>query len=257
VRRRWALITDATGSTPDLPAPALSRGLAQWLQGARSRALRRAGIGRRERVLEVGCGHGFVTEELARRARGTVVAVDSAAELLVSGRQRPTGDTPVARFVAADARELPFADGGFDLVFFQTTLLWIDPAEDAVREAARVLQPGGALVALEPDFGAMIEEPDFGLRAIWLDALARAGAEPLIGRILPRLAEEAGLDPWVEFTHIPRQAEPAALDLLAELPLTVLQRERVEGAREIVARAGEGWSIFLHVPWLLVVATRP
>ena len=202
-------------------------------------------------MLEVGCGHGFVTEELARRAPGTVVAVDIAPEVLPS--DRPQNVLPLA----ADARDLPFADASFDLVFSQTTLLWIDPAEDAVREAARVLKPGGALVALEPDFGAMIEEPDFGLRPIWLDALERAGAQPLIGRMLPRFVEDAGLDPWVEFAHIPRQAEPAALDLLAELPLTVLQRERVEGAREIVARAGEGWSIFLHVPWLLVVATRP
>ena len=111
-------------------------------------------------------------------------------------------------------------------------------------------------MALEPDYGAMIEEPDLGLRVVWLDALERAGAEPLIGRMLPRMAQEAGLEPWVEFAHIPRPAEPAALDLLAELPLTVLERERVAGAREIISRAGEGWSVFLHVPWLLVVAER-
>ncbi len=244
---RWPLIPVAAKS---LPAPELSRQLAQWLQGPRSRALRRAGIGRRERVLEVGCGHGFVTEELARRAGGTVVALDLKPQVL------PRRPAPNVLPVAADGRALPFRDASFDLAFLQTTLLWISPPEAAVQEAARVLAPGGALVALEPDYGAMIEEPDLGLRVVWLDALERAGAEPLVGRMLPRMAEEAGLEPWVEFAHIPRPAEPAALDLLAELPLTVLERERVEGAREILSGAGEDWSVFLHVPWLLVVAER-
>ncbi|HCA46689.1 MAG TPA: hypothetical protein DEP45_04805 [Armatimonadetes bacterium] len=247
LRRRWPLIPVAGAN---LPAPELSRQLAEWLQGPRSRALRRAGIGRRERVLEVGCGHGFVTEELSRRAGGTVVALDIEPQVL-----RPDHGPNVLP-VAADGRALPFRDASFDLVFFQTTLLWIRPPEAAVQEAARVLAPGGALVALEPDYGTMIEEPDLGLRVVWLDALERAEAEPLVGRMLPRMAEEAGLEPWVEFAHIPRPAEPAALDLLAELPLTVLERERVDGAREIISRAGEGWSVFLHVPWLLVVAEK-
>ncbi|MFP4248913.1 MAG: methyltransferase domain-containing protein [Armatimonadota bacterium] len=248
VRWRWALIARL-----DLPAPELSRSLAQWLQGPRSRALRRAGIGRRERVLEVGCGHGFVTEELARRAAGEVVAVDAQFGAFGVEPERPTGETPVAR-VTADARDLPFADASFDLVFFQNTLMWIDPLEDAVLEAARVLAPGGEIVALEPDYGGMIEEPDLGLRVIWLDALERAGADPLTGRRLPRLTEEAGLEPWVEFAHIPRPAEAEALDFLAELPLTALQRERVGSARQLVVEASGDWLPLLHVPWVMVVA---
>ena len=74
--RRWALIGDLDGGRAELPAPELSRKLADWLQGPRSRALRRAGIGRRDSVLEVGGGPGFVTQELARRTAGSVVAVD-------------------------------------------------------------------------------------------------------------------------------------------------------------------------------------
>ncbi|MFW5868596.1 MAG: class I SAM-dependent methyltransferase [Armatimonadota bacterium] len=101
VRWRWALIARL-----DLPAPELSRSLAQWLQGPRSRALRRAGIGRRERVLEVGCGHGFVTEELGRRAAGEVVAVDAQFGAFGVEPERPTGETPVARERHATAEVL-------------------------------------------------------------------------------------------------------------------------------------------------------
>jgi SAM-dependent methyltransferase len=166
---------------------------------------------------------------------------------------RQQSDT-IITYMGADARALPFANDSFDLVFFQNTLMWIDPPCHAIAECARVLKPDGVLVALEPDYGGMIEEPNLGLRVVWLDALERAGADPLVGRRLPGLAEEAGLEPWVEFAHIPRPAEPEALDLLAELPLTVLQRERVQGAREIILRAPDDWSVLLHVPWVMVVA---
>lgn len=261
---RWPLIADRSDARPDRPAPELSRKLADWLQGPRSRALRRAGVGRRERVLEVGCRHGFVTDELARRARGQVVAADLEPRVGTSDERRTGREArPAARqsgctstFVAADARALPFIDCAFDLVFFQNTLMWIDPVEDAVHEAGRVLQAGGALVALEPDYGGMIEEPDLGLRVIWLDALERTGADPLTGRRLPRIAEEAGLDPWVEFAHIPRPAEVEALELLAELPLTVLERERVNDARALLTDSGVSWSPFLHVPWVLLVGEK-
>lgn len=245
LRWRWPLIARA-----NLPEQRLSGALAGWLQATRSRGLQRAGVGRRERVLDVGCGHGHVTSELARRARGHVVALDIDREALP--RLAIDDVTPIA----ADGRALPFADESFDLVFFQNTLMWIDPAEAAVGEAARVLGSGGALVALEPDYGAMIEEPDLGLRSTWLDALDRCGADPLTGRKLPRLAEGAGLRPWVEFTHIPGQAQPEAIDLLTELPLTAMQREGAEGAREIIERAAGSWAVFLHVPYVLVVAAR-
>lgn len=232
----------------DLPGRQLSSALAEWLQGPRSRALRRARIGFRRRVLELGCGHADVTPELARRAAGDVIALDIDPGAAAAASEHATA-------VCADARSLPFAAASFDLIFAQTTLMWIDPVEAAIEEAACALDTGGALVALEPDFGGMIEEPDLGLRVIWLDALERAGADPLAGRRLPGLAEAAGFDVWVELAHIPRQVEPAALDLLAELPLTALQGRRVEEAREIIARAGGSWQVLLHVPWVLLVAT--
>ena len=243
--RRGTLIVRA-----NLPEEELSGTLADWLEGMRSRALRRVGIGTRERVLEVGCGHGFVSAELARRSRGLVVALDIESEglgALIAENTLPVG---------GDGRRLPFRDESFDLVLFQNTLMWIDPAEVAVAEAVRVLQPGGALIALEPDYGAMIEEPDLGLRNTWLDALERSGADPLMGRRLPGLAEAAGLQTWIELSHIPGRAQPEAVDLLSELPLTVRQRESAEGARAIIERATGSWSVFLHVPYLMLVALR-
>ncbi|HLA84582.1 MAG TPA: hypothetical protein VJL29_07290, partial [Thermoguttaceae bacterium] len=63
-------------SHPSLPSTALLRQQAEWLAPARSRLLRRAGIARCRRVLDLGCGVGAVTAELARRTSGFVVALD-------------------------------------------------------------------------------------------------------------------------------------------------------------------------------------
>jgi SAM-dependent methyltransferase len=202
--------------------------------------LRRAAIGHRRRVLEAGCGGGAVTEELRRRCPGTVVTLDRAAPAQVTG----------------DFQRLPFRLGSFDLVFFQNALLWAQDLGVAVAEAARVLQPGGVLVALEPDYGGMLEYPPLGLGELWRAALSRAGADPEAGRRLPGACAATGLEPWVELTHLPRPLGVEALSLLEGLPLRPEERQNLAG---IVKRLGEvrgEWEFFAHVPYFLVVGEK-
>ena len=235
---------------PDLPSQAQAQQLAQWLAGPRSRALRRAAIGHRRHVLEVGTGHGVVTGELARRCLGQVTALDRRADVLANCT------TPEVSFVAGDAQQLPFADASFDLVFFQNTLLWIANPEAAIAENVRVLQSGGVLVALEPDYGGMMEYPDWGIRELWISGLSQAGADPLVGCKLPIICEDVGLEPWVELAHIPQPAQAEARSLLDDLPLAGNQRQIAQNVRGYIERANGDWAVFLHVPYFLTVATR-
>ena len=235
---------------PDLPSEAQAQQLSQWLAGPRSRALRRAAIGHRRHVLEVGTGHGVVTGELAHRCRGRVTALDRRADVLANCTTREVS------FVAGDAQQLPFADASFDLIFFQNTLLWIADSEAAITESRRVLQSGGVVVALEPDYGGMMEYPDWGIRELWISGLSQAGADPLVGRKLPGLCEAAGFQVWVELAHIPRPAQAAALGLLYDLPLTDNQRQIARNVRGYVQSADGDWVVFLHVPYFLIVATK-
>jgi len=254
LRRRRAMSTEdrsSAPSRPDLPSLDQARLLSEWLAGPRSRALRRASIGRRERILEVGAGHCVVTPELQRRARGSVTCLDrDIATLLCSS----AGD---ASRVAGDACQLPFRPASFDLVFFQNTLLWVPQCEPAIAQAAQVLALGGVLVAIEPDYGGMMEQPQMGLQELWLEGLTAAGADPLVGRKLPAACEAAGLKTWVELTHIPAQAEPEAVRLLDDLPLTETQRERADAITAQVSDTHGKWAVFIHVPYFLVVATKP
>ena len=123
-----------------------------------------------ERVLDVGCGDGKVTVELARAVpRGSVVGVDASAEMIAFAKKTfPNSKISNLKFEIADAREIEIlvgravpcappgksnAFGGqrtarptFDLVFSNAALHWVDDHEAILRGAAAVLKPGGRLV---------------------------------------------------------------------------------------------------------------
>ncbi len=106
---------------------------APWIaRGARERGARR--------ILDVGCGAGFIANDLARHGFD-VVGVDLSPDALsVAARHDSTG---TARWLAADARALPFADASFDVACAMDFLEHVDPIEPFVAEIARVLAPGG------------------------------------------------------------------------------------------------------------------
>lgn len=93
-------------------------------------------------TLEVGCGEGRVTRDLARKGH-RVVGVDGSPALAKQAHQADTAN----EYLACDSAALPFRDESFDLVVFYNSLMDVDDMETSVREAARVLRPGGRLCA--------------------------------------------------------------------------------------------------------------
>jgi trans-aconitate 2-methyltransferase len=96
-----------------------------------------------ERVLDVGCGDGFLTRQIADRLTGGyIVGVDASPRMVTAagegGASAPAG--PV--FVCADARRLPFA-GTFDMVVSFNALHWVPRLGEALAGIATVLRPGG------------------------------------------------------------------------------------------------------------------
>jgi SAM-dependent methyltransferase len=92
------------------------------------------------RTLEVGCGEGRVTRDLVARGH-RVTGVDTALGLVREARLAPGGGT----WALADGAGLPFPDGCFDLVVAYNSLQVVADMPAAVREAARMLGPGGRL----------------------------------------------------------------------------------------------------------------
>jgi SAM-dependent methyltransferase len=89
-------------------------------------------------TLEIGCGEGRVTRDLAERGH-RMTAVDASPTLLAAAEEA----MPRAEYVLADAADLPFEDGSFDCVVAYNSLIDIQDMPGAVREAARVLTPDG------------------------------------------------------------------------------------------------------------------
>jgi SAM-dependent methyltransferase len=108
--------------------------------------LRLCGDVRGARVLDVGCGEGRFCRMLAARG-ATPVGIDPTGEMVRTATLR--GDQS---YVRSTAERLPFADASFDLVVSYITLVDIAGYRDAIAEMARVLRPGGHVVAANLGF---------------------------------------------------------------------------------------------------------
>lgn len=281
LRRRRALSIksvnqhDSThASPPDRNAALPSRELlvrqAEWLRDARARLLRRAAIARRRHIVDLGAGWGIVTAELARRSSGKVTAVDCNPAAVSQAGHRPeqtdrsranaatssggaTSRQASVDWLLARAQQLPLDNNCCDLVFAHFSFLWFADPRRAISEACRILQPGGAIAVMEPDYGGLIEyPPQIAVKSIWIDALKRVGGDPYVGRKLPGLLIEAGLAVEVQLLDRLKPPDPARFDLLAELPLTTAEQTAVQHARTAEEQAGT--HAMAHLPVLMIYA---
>jgi SAM-dependent methyltransferase len=163
---------------------------AGWTQATRSHLYRRANLMRAGRVLDVGCGTGAVTEDLAARTKGHVVGIDLDPKMVGFARQR----RGQAEYSPGDAQDLSFGDGNFDITVCHFVLLWCQSPARAIEEMIRVTRPGGAvLVCAEPDYGGRIDHPDLPLARWQRQVLRNEGADPCLGRKLRGLFSLPGV----------------------------------------------------------------
>jgi ubiquinone/menaquinone biosynthesis C-methylase UbiE len=102
-------------------------------------------------ALDAGCGTGFLSFELAARGH-RVTGIDFAPEMLAEARRKAAECGVSIRFEEADAEQLPFEPGSFDLVVSRHVLWTLPHPEGAVDEWIRVLRPGGRLAVVDGQF---------------------------------------------------------------------------------------------------------
>jgi 2-polyprenyl-3-methyl-5-hydroxy-6-metoxy-1,4-benzoquinol methylase len=227
-------------------------------------------------LLDVGCGPGTITVDLAGRvAPGRVVGLDASADPLDEARSLAARAGVAVTFEVGDVYALEAADNSFDVVHAHQVLQHLTDPVAALREMARVCRPGGVIAVRDVDYGAFVTFPaDDGLDQ-WLDLYYRVArrndGEPDAGRRLLSWAHAAGLRDIVATTSSWCYASPAERDWwgnswagratassFAEQAVTygLASREELE---EIAAawlrwaEADDGWLGMLHGELLIHV----
>lgn len=150
-------------------------------------------------LLDVGCGPGTITVDLAARlAPGPVVGFDVAADVvdradaLLHGDDAPTN----CRFTVDDVYAMSSPDGTHDIVHAHQVLQHLTDPVAALREMHRALKPGGVLAIRDADYGAMTWAPSNTAIDRWMEIYqaiaAHQGSTPDAGRYLLGWVQEAG-----------------------------------------------------------------
>ncbi|MHB8245118.1 MAG: methyltransferase domain-containing protein [Acidimicrobiales bacterium] len=221
-------------------------------------------------LLDVGCGPGTLTVDLARLlAPGRVVGVDAESAVLDEARQLAAQARMTnVEFHKADAYSLPYDDGSFDIVHAHQLLQHLEHPSSALTEMARVCRTGGIVAARDGDYSAFTWFPADPLLDRWLEvyeAVARAnGGEPDAGRRLRAWARASGLSEvtssasvWCYSTEEDRTwwaetwAERTSSTLLADraVELGIATREElleIAAAWHAWASQQDGWFAVLH-----------
>ncbi len=142
-------------------------------------------------VLDVGCGSGAITVELARRLPMAEIDAIDIAEGMLDVAAAHHADPRIAYYVG-DAEEIPFEEKSFELVFSNFMLQWCPQPVKALSEMRRVLRRNGQLVLSMPGAGTLAE-----LASAWRAADGGAHVHPF--------ADADTLAEWVDaagFSHV-------------------------------------------------------
>ena len=244
----WSAVDEALGEA--LPG-AIDE--LRWLliQTIVSAAQRRALLGSLtvrpgQRMLDLGCGFGAATLELAALGEVQVIGLDSdravlAAALRIGERVGMQVGLPRGRttFASGDVYSIPFPNGSFDLVFSRFVFQHLEHPERAANEIARVLSPGGTACIVDVDDGLSISEPPPSAAFERLASALRSsqtakGGDRYIGRRLAGLLDRHELTPGAVIV-IPQAAyhrpEPAG-------PERSLMLERLRSRRAEITDGG-------------------
>lgn len=147
-------------------------------------------------LLDVGCGPGTITVDLARRvAPGRVTGIDRSEDA-VEAAAALDHDGLAVTFTTGDLYAMEFEDDSFDVVHAHQVLQHLDDPVSALGEMARVCRPDGLIAVRDSDYESMAWHPAVPELDRWLDLYRRTaranGGEPDAGRRLVSWAQSAG-----------------------------------------------------------------
>jgi len=160
-------------------------------------------------ILDVGCGVGAITLDLARSAHpARIVGIDvDPVQIAVAHSSAQERGITTATFQVGSASRLPFPDASFDAVYATAVVLYLRDPVRALAEMRRVLRPGGIAAVADDDVGTIVFSPDLPeLRlaaSLFERAVAHEGGDTRYSRHLRGLARQAGFARSEGFAYAP------------------------------------------------------
>ena len=174
--------------------------LARVLWPTTRELFRRVGVREGLRCLDVGCGGGDLSLDLARLvgARGSVLGIDfDKVKIEVARKEAEEAGMANVEFCAVDVTDGELPCPAFDLIYMRFVLTHLREPQQAVERLFGVLVPGGQMIVEDIDFSGSFSYPASSAFAAYVDLYRRAalarGVDPDIGPRLPTMLESAGL----------------------------------------------------------------
>ena len=155
----------------------------------------KVGVKDADMILDVGCGSGIVTRDIANLTAGTVTGIDASKDM-IDVAKHVLIDYKNVNLKVGSADQLPFKDNCFDITICNLLLMWAQQPQKVINEMARVTKKNGMVLAsLEPDYGGKLHYPENQkVDPIFAgQAIIDKGGDPHIGRKLRFLFVKAGL----------------------------------------------------------------
>lgn len=150
-------------------------------------------IKNKKNILDVGCGTGIITADIASLTDGCITGIDIDGKKLEQAT--PFVSDPHITLVEGDALQLPFKDKTFDLVVSNVVLIHIKDQQKAVDEMVRVTCENGIVLAtMEPDYAGILNYPESKASPVFRKDLEEIGVEMQTGRKLKYFFRKAGLE---------------------------------------------------------------
>jgi|HubBroStandDraft_1064217.scaffolds.fasta_scaffold123153_1 ubiquinone/menaquinone biosynthesis C-methylase UbiE len=211
------------------------------------------------RVLDIGCGNGYLTRRWAREGATRSVGFDLSSASLKYAHKREERHPTGARFIRGNSSDLArFEDGSFDLVVANMSLMDIEDAEGTIHEVGRVLAPMGRFVF-------SISHPcfDIDLQSTWVVERKSWGQENLVSRrVSGYRTEKVVRVPWfvskskTAYTISYHRPLSTYSRYLRAAGMTIMRLEEPSPKPEAVRESPQG-PFMLEIPLHLVVESRP